>query len=110
MEVKPLGINITNIALGDFATNIAAGRFHTPVVAGSDYEIAYKKTLELINSGVNSGSKPEIMGQLVYDIIQNPNPNVNYKIGSFLQKFSIVLKRILPDKMFEKMLMNHYKL
>jgi len=110
MEVKPMGINITNIALGDFATNIAAGRFHAPIINGSDYEVAYKKTLELIDSGVNAGSKPEIMGQLVYNIIQNPNPNVNYKIGSFLQKFSIVLKRILPDKMFEKMLMNHYKL
>jgi hypothetical protein len=27
-----------------------------------------------------------------------------------MQKFSIVLKRILPDKVYEKMLMNHYKL
>jgi hypothetical protein len=27
-----------------------------------------------------------------------------------MQKFSIVLKRILPDKMYEKILMNHYKL
>ena len=25
-------------------------------------------------------------------------------------KFSIVLKRILPDKWYEKLLMNHYKL
>jgi hypothetical protein len=28
----------------------------------------------------------------------------------FMQKFSIVLKRILPDTLYEKMLMNHYKL
>ena len=110
MEVKPFGIHISNIAPGDFATNIAAGRFHAPILKNSDYENAYKKTLELMNSGVNSGSNPAIMGQLVYNIIQNSSPKVNYKIGSLLQKFSIVLKRILPDKMFEKMLMNHYKL
>jgi hypothetical protein len=35
---------------------------------------------------------------------------VHYRIGLFLQKFSIVLKKILPDKVYEKMLMNHYKL
>ena len=33
-----------------------------------------------------------------------------YKVGTFMQKFSIVLKRILPDKVYEKLLMNHYKL
>jgi len=27
-----------------------------------------------------------------------------------MQKFSIVLKRILPDKAYEKLLLNHYKL
>ena len=27
-----------------------------------------------------------------------------------MQKFSIVLKRILPDKVYEKLLLNHYKL
>ncbi|MDP5001565.1 MAG: short-chain dehydrogenase/reductase, partial [Flavobacterium sp.] len=37
-------------------------------------------------------------------------PKVHYKVGAFMQKFSIVLKRILPDTVYEKMLMNHYKL
>jgi len=27
-----------------------------------------------------------------------------------MQKFSIILKRILPDATYEKLLMNHYKL
>jgi hypothetical protein len=27
-----------------------------------------------------------------------------------MQRFSVVLKRILPDRMYEKMLMKHYKL
>jgi hypothetical protein len=37
MEVKAFGIQITNVAPGDFATNIAAGRYHAPVVKGSAY-------------------------------------------------------------------------
>jgi len=110
MEVKKFGINITNVAPGDFATNIAAGRYHAPLIKGSAYEIPYGATLEMMNTHVDAGSNPLEMAEAVYNIIKTPNPKVHYKVGVFMQKFSIVLKRILPDKVYEKMLMNHYKL
>lgn len=110
MEVKSMGIDITNVAPGDFATNIASGRFHAPLINDSAYEIPYGNTLKLMDEHVNSGSNPNEMAEAVYKIIQNQNPRIHYKVGSFMQKFSIVLKRILPDKVYEKMLMNHYKL
>ncbi|WP_432221161.1 SDR family oxidoreductase [Flavobacterium sp. TMP13] len=110
MEVKPFGIEVTNVAPGDFATNIAAGRFHAPVIKGSPYEKVYGETLAEMNTHVDSGSNPNEMAEGIYKIINTKKPNVHYKIGAFMQKFSIVLKRALPDKMYEKMLMNHYKL
>lgn len=110
MEVKPFGIQITNVAPGDFATNIAAGRFHAPLLKGSAYEKTYGDTLKTMDEHVNSGSNPNEMAEAVYKIIQTKEPKIHYKIGVFMQKFSIVLKRILPDKVYEKMLMNHYKL
>ena len=110
METKSFGIHITNVAPGDFATNIAAGRYHAPLVKGSAYEIPYGNTLKTMDEHVDSGSNPNDMALAVYAIIQTPNPNVHYKVGAFMQKFSIVLKRVLPDKMYEKLLMNHYKL
>ena len=110
MEVKSFGIHITNVAPGDFATNIAVGRFHAPLIKGSAYESTYGKTLEMMDEHVNHGSNPEEMANAIHAIIQNPSPKVHYKVGSFLQKFSIVLKRILPDKQYENMLMKHYKL
>lgn len=110
MEVKDFGISITNVAPGDFATNIAAGRFHAPVIEGSAYEAVYGKTLQAMNEHVDSGSNPNEMAEAVYKIITSPSPKIHYKVGAFMQKFSIVLKRILPDKVYEKMLMNHYKL
>jgi hypothetical protein len=63
-----------------------------------------------MNEHVAGGSNPNEMAEAVYAIIQNPSPKIHYKVGAFMQKFSIVLKRVLPDKMYEKMLMNHYKL
>ena len=110
MELKPFGINITNVAPGDFATNIASGRFHAPVIKDSAYEVSYGATLKMMDEQVNSGNNPIEMAQAILNIIQTENPKIHYKVGSFIQKFSIVLKRILPDKVYEKMLMNHYKL
>lgn len=110
MEVKPFGINITNVAPGDYATNIAAGRFHAPVIIGSDYENSYGATLKMMNDQVDSGNNPIEMAEAIFKIINSTNPKIHYKVGSFIQKFSIVLKRILPDKVYEKILMNHYKL
>ncbi len=110
MEVKSFGIQITNVAPGDFATNIAAGRYHAPVVKGSAYEVPYGNTLKEMDSHVDSGSNPNEMAEAIFTIIKTDKPKVHYKVGAFMQKFSIVLKRILPDTVYEKMLMNHYKL
>lgn len=110
MEVKSFGIQVANLAPGDFATNIAAGRFHSPIVVNSAYEKPYGDTLKMMDSHVDSGSNPNQVAERVYQLIQDKNPNIHYKVGSFMQLFSIVLKRMLPDKWFEKILMNHYKL
>lgn len=109
MEVKPFGIEITNVAPGEFATNIAAHRYHVPVATNSAYS-NYERTVYVINSQVGGGDDPIKMGEAIFKIINTPKPKVHYKIGPFMSRFSIVLKRVLPDKMYEKMLMKHYKL
>jgi short-subunit dehydrogenase len=110
MEVKSFGIHITNVAPGDFATNIASGRYHAPLHADSDYHRSYSQTLDMMNTHVDSGSNPSQMAEAIYKIINSKNPRIHYKVGAFMQKFSIVLKRILPDNVYERILMNHYKL
>jgi short-subunit dehydrogenase len=110
MELKGFNIKMTNVAPGDFATNIAAGRYHAPLLNDSPYKKPYGDTLQLMNEHVDKGSDPNLLAKVVFNIIQTKEPKVRYKVGEFLQKFSIVLKRILPSKVYEKMLMDHYKL
>ncbi len=110
MEIKDFNIRMTNIAPGDFATNIAAGRYHAPIKEGSPYMKAYGSVLKAIDEDVNKGNDPRIVAEMVYKVIQSKRPKIHYKAGAFIQKFSIVLKRVLPDKFYEKMLLNHYKL
>ncbi len=110
METRDFGIRITNLAPGEFATNIAAGRYHAPVLRESPYQATYQKTLDIMNEHVDSGLDPQLVGEKVYHIIRKQNPRIHYKVGGWLQKVSVTLKRILPDKLFEKLLLNHYKL
>ena len=110
IEVKSFGIKIVTIAPGEFATEIASHRYHAPIIEGSVYKTAYENTLGMMNSHMHSGDNPEDLAFAVFQIINDKNPKLHYKVGAFMQKFSIVLKRILPDTVYEKMLMNHYKL
>ncbi|MGW9686503.1 SDR family oxidoreductase [Flagellimonas sp. 2504JD1-5] len=110
METKSFGIEITNLAPGDFATNIAAGRYHSLVVKGSAYEETYQKSLDLMNEHVDAGGNPMDVAKKVHAIIRTKNPKIHQPVGEFMQKLSLFLKRILPGKLYEKLLRNHYKL
>lgn len=110
MEVKNFGIDVVNVAPGDFATNIAAGRYHTPVFENSAYKKVYSENLALMDAHVDAGMNPIKMAKVIYKVINSKNPKGHYKVGGFMEKFSIFLKRILPDKVYERLLMNHYKL
>ena len=110
MELKDFNINMTNVAPGDFATNIAAGRYHAPVLHDSPYKIPYGNTLKVMNQHVDEGENPTIMAKFILRIIETKDPKGHYRVGDRMQKFSIALKRILPDKMYERLLLKHYKL
>src|SRR5690625_642377 len=110
MELKPFNIKMTNIAPGDFATNIASGRYHTPVYEDSPYKELYEMSLKEMDRDVANGLPPIRMAKKVYRVMQKKNPTIHYKVGEPLQKISIALKHILPDKLYEKLLMNYYKL
>ena len=110
MELKSFNITMSNIAPGDFATNIAAGRYHAPILEDSPYKVPYGTTLNMMDSHVDSGKNPLLMAEVVHKIITSKNPKIHYKVGAFLQKFSVVLKRILPDLWYEKLLSRFYNI
>mgnify|MGYP006399680267 CR=1 FL=1 len=59
---------------------------------------------------VDHGEDPQKMGEAVYAIITDKEPKVHYKVGAFMQKISVFLKGVLPSKIYERLLLNHYKL
>lgn len=109
MEVKRFGVDVVTLAPGDYATDIAARRIYSPLKKESPYHDVYKFSLDTIDEHVDQGGDPNDFARMVHKIISRKKRNVHYSSGSFLQKLSLLLKRILPDIVFEKMIMNHYK-
>lgn len=110
MELKEFNVKMTTVAPGDFATNIASGRYHSPIIEDSPYKSNYSNTLKLMDEHVDEGMDPKIMAKIIYKIMNTTSPKVHYRVGFFMQKFSIALKRLLPDTLYERLLLNHYKL
>lgn len=108
MEVSPFGINVCTVSPGDFVSDIASRRYYAPLKKKSPYNKTYKKNLNTINKHVDSGIKPQIIVKKINHILNSKNPKVHYSVGSLLQKFSVILKGILPSRIFEKLLMLFY--
>ena len=67
------------------------------------------RSMQSANEHVKNAENPEIIAHLIYKIINSKNPKIHYKVGQFIQKFSIILKFILPDRLFEKILLKYSK-
>ncbi|MBN09827.1 MAG: short-chain dehydrogenase/reductase [Flavobacteriaceae bacterium] len=110
MELNKFGIRVVNIAPGDYKTEIINNRNDTKINQKSPYFDIYNQLIKKWNSNMNVSRDPIEVANLVQKIIKSKNPRIHYVIGSFIQRFSILLKKILPEKIYERLLMNHYKL
>jgi short-subunit dehydrogenase len=110
MEVKEFNIKVVVINPGDFHTSNSANRrsFLAPTGDNDPYQAQYAKTLAIIENDESKGWAPEILAQKLVRIVDSRHPKHNYIIASFEQKLAVVIKYILPGKLFSKILRDHY--
>jgi len=106
---QKFNIKVVNVAPGDFKTNIVSRRINTEISNNSFYNKEYSKSLNSANKHVENALSPYIISKLIFNIINSKKPKIHYKVGKFIQKFSIILKNILPDRLFEKILLHYSK-
>ncbi len=107
MEVKPFGVNVCIVEPGEFKTDIGLNRKTLTLDPSSAYKANYKKVLEAAEKEYENGDTPEKMGEFIYNIINSKNPKLRYKIGSPTETFSTFVKKILPGRMFEKIILKY---
>jgi short-subunit dehydrogenase len=112
MEVRRFNIKIILINPGDFHTNNSANRrnFLAPTDASDPYHEQYLKTLAIIEKDESNGWEPQVLAKKIVKIVHCKNPRQRYIIASFEQKLAVVLKYILPGKLFRMILEDHYKI
>jgi hypothetical protein len=112
MEVSPFNIKVVVINPGDFHTSNSANRRNYLAPSGS--EDAYNKQFEIslaqIEKDEAKGWQPDILAKRLVKIVECKKPNQRYIIASFEQKLAVILKYVLPGKLFRKILADHYKL
>lgn len=110
MEVKQFNIKVVVINPGDFHTGNTSNRrkYLAPTDENDPYNRQYTITLSKIEADETNGWDPVILAKKILKITEKKNPSYRYIIGSFDQKLSVYLKRILPEKWFGKILESYY--
>ena len=111
MELKQYNIKVVLINPGDFHTSNTANRrnFLAPTGQDDPYNRQFITTLAVIEKDEAKGWKPEVLAKKLVRITESRNPRQRYIIASFEQKLAVVLKYILPGKLFRLILEDHYK-
>ncbi len=110
LEVKKWGIHVTLVEPSDHRNGSKATRKHAKRASdqSSPYYSEYKKVTDKIAHDEETGSDPAGVGKLIYKILQAKRPALRYTVGKFDQKLTVILKRILPTRIFESIIYHYY--
>ena len=109
MEVKRFGIHVALVEPGDTRTEFTANRRNTQAAAESPvYRETYRRALAQIEADERNGAPPEAVARIVMRIVATPRPRVRYLVGPFHQKLAVLVKRLVPSGLFERIIMMVY--
>lgn len=108
-EVRQFGIKVCMIEPGDFRTNINSNRLVSKFIHRA-YGDQSDRVLRQVCDEVASSRTPEVIGYVVDGILNDPSPSLRYRAATLMQRFSLTLMRVLPDRLFERLVMRHYGL
>jgi NAD(P)-dependent dehydrogenase (short-subunit alcohol dehydrogenase family) len=111
LEVRDYGIKVSLIEPGDHRSG---SKNYRPHAKDADLKSSayYDRFLRVTNKYAHdeeNGSYPEKLAEFVYKITRKKNPSLRYVVGSFGERFSVVLKRILPSRIAESIMSEVYK-
>ena len=108
LEVRKFGIKVVTVQPGEFNTNIGSKRLR-PEKIGDAYASGYEKTMRELEQSIGSSRDPDELARLIAKIVADPSPASIYHAAQGKQKLSVLLKKLLPGRMFERMLARHFE-
>ncbi|MBZ5686824.1 MAG: SDR family oxidoreductase [Acidobacteriia bacterium] len=110
LEVKPLGIQVVLVEPGAFDTGIWTQGAHMGEESKKSTSLNFKRSLrmrEVIRKIPKAD--PIAVARAIVAIAENPRPKLRYLVGRDA-KIQLAMKRLLPWKIYEKMIANFLKI
>lgn len=108
IEVEPFGIKVVGLQPGEFNTPIAASRLR-PGSIGEAYRARYDRAMHVLDGGLGYSRDPDELAQVVERIVNDPSPRTVYRVAEGRQVLSVLLKKLLPGRVFERLVRKHYE-
>lgn len=110
LELRRFNVNVTVINPGDFSTGFTAQRGKVWCPEALAAYPGYSRSMQSIERDENTGLKPDLLARRISRIVHKRHPRNRYIIATPVQKVSVLLKRILPSRWFDRILASYYKL
>ncbi|MBK7382146.1 MAG: SDR family oxidoreductase [Flavobacteriales bacterium] len=108
IEMKCFGIQVVSIQPGEFKTNIASGRLR-PEKISEAHTPGYNKAMEVLGSSLHYSRDPDELARVVAKVIDSEHPKATYIVAQGMQRISVLAKKLLPGRMFQRMVGKHYE-
>lgn len=108
MEVRPFGIRAVTLQPGEYKTNIGDSRIR-PAEVGAPYQKGYGRAMELLAGSLHYGRDPDEVGRLVLRIMAERDPVGVYYAAHGKQRLAVLLKKLLPAGLFQRLMMKEYR-
>jgi len=111
LEVAPLGVRVVVVEPGDFCTGFTGSRRRTAAsLTNPAYAEACCRALEVMEHDEAAGGPPTPVARLVARIVASRSPRLRYSVGPLPERAAIVLKGLVPQRVFAWALARYYRL
>lgn len=111
IEVKRFGIHVTVVEPGDFNTGFTGSRIRSrDSRSASPYADPFEHALQTMEQDERSGPDPIDVARRVGRILTRRKPRLRYTAGRTSQRLAVVIKRALPDSVYERLVSAYYGL
>lgn len=107
-EVRPFGIKVVVVEPGGYRTNIRHARLR-PKRASSAYRTRYHKAMAVLQEDEGRGLHPDGCARLLSRIVAMEDPADLYRPGQWTAKLGLLLRSLLPGRLFERLLRSRYE-
>ncbi|MDH4312213.1 MAG: SDR family oxidoreductase, partial [Gammaproteobacteria bacterium] len=112
MEVRPFGIHVAMVEPGDFATRFTANRLMTAAASAPHSPYAERCATAVRRMGEDESSNPDVapVVRAVVKAVEAARPRLRYPAANAQQRTLVALRPLLPQRLFEYLVMDNYRI